>query len=149
MKKRFLNLFLALALVVCVLPMVASAAAVCKHDKSASTTIKKVEAKAATCVEAGYEAYYTCDYCNCIFAKNSAGNWVSAKKVAVPATGKHDYSVNEGYRTGDEPTCTKTGISVLKCSVCDARTAQTAPVDKDNHTYVSGLCTECGDCENK
>ena len=148
MKKRFLNLLLVMLMVVCVLPMAASADAVCKHNRTSSSTVKLVEAKDATCAEEGYEAYYQCTVCKKVFKPKGSSGWDKAAKTVIPATGKHNYTVNEGYRTGDEATCTETGIFVLKCADCDARTAQVAPVDESNHDYVSGVCTRCGDCKN-
>lgn len=153
MKKRFLNLLLALALVVCVLPMAADAASCGTHNKN---NTKLVPAKAATCVTPGNIEHYVCEACGKTFvAKNATSPSLDIKKnVAVPATSEHTYvldtSVNDGYREGDEATCTKTGIFVLKCSTtgCTATTAQLAPVNKDRHTPVKGICSGCGVCVN-
>lgn len=152
MKKRFLNLFMALALVLCVLPMAANAAG-CAHVNGTGTTLQKQVKVEATCAEVGYEEHYVCSNCNKIYVPNYGG-YKQVEKPVIPATGKHNYvldtTVNDGYREGDEATCTETGIFVLKCSTagCTATTAQLAPVDKDRHTPVKGICSGCGVCVN-
>jgi len=51
-------------------------------------TLTKTEAKAATCTEAGYEAYWTCSTCNKLFSDEQGINGISAP-VEIPAA--HNY----------------------------------------------------------
>lgn len=92
MKKRFLNLLLALALVVCVLPMAANAAG-CAHVNGTGTTLQKRVKVEATCAEAGYEEHYVCSNCNKIYVPNYSG-YKQVEKPVIPATGKHNYVNN-------------------------------------------------------
>ena len=88
MKKRFLNLLLVLALVICVMPVAASASTTCEH--------------------------------NYVF---------------------------KNYKEGNEPTCQKTGLAVLECSLCGNATVQTAPVVECKAKYaakVDPTCTKAG-----
>ena len=102
MKKRFLNLFLALVMVAFVVPTWADAATTCYHDsRSKYCTVEKVDAKAATCTEAGYEEHFYCTFCKEEMKLNGK-IYEKASKTIIPA----------------------------------------------GHKYVSGVCTECGDCED-
>lgn len=141
MKKRFLNLLLALALVVCVLPMAA--------DADTCTHVWKYKAPvAATCTADGWKGGDVCENCD---APRTASNVIPAahtwqRKAAVaatcttdgwkggdvcnvcdaprnesniiPATGKHDYKFSFWPKKGEEATCTESAVGVFKCEVC-------------------------------
>ena len=111
MKRRFLNLFLVLALVVCVLPFAASA----------------VEYAGDTCESFTGQHDWEDGYCAwcALPCKHDYVNGDCTKCDECGTACAHNY-VNKGYRKGEEPTCVANGISVLECSVCKATTAQTA-----------------------
>lgn len=150
MKKRLLNLFLVMLMVACVLPMAANAASCSTHNKNNTT---HVAAKAATCMETGNIEHWKCEACGKTFVaastKPTSTSLKGKSNVTVPVSSEHNFTVDKGYRTGDEPTCTETGIRVLGCSVtgCTATTAQTAPVvecEKEWLAKKDATCTEKG-----
>ena len=121
------------------------------------------DGKAATCTEAGWEAYDTCSRCDYTTYKE------------IPATG-HSYTsvvteptcTEQGYTThtcacGDSyvdsyvdalghsfgewtvttaPTCTEKGVETRYCSRCDA--TETREANALGHDYKDGVCTVCG-----
>ena len=89
------------------------------------TGITHVEAKAATCTEAGYGAHYVCDC-----------HGVLTDKGEVAALG-HNY---EAVVTA--PTCTSVGYTTYTCACGDTYTGD--EVAALEHEYVYGKCTVCG-----
>jgi hypothetical protein len=87
--------------------------------------LTKTERKGATCGEAGYEAYWTCDRCGRIFADENAENEI-AEPVVIPATGNHDWTrENTGrkyYRNADGSYKEDPNGAFLRydteCSIC-------------------------------
>lgn len=73
----------------------------------------KTEAKAATCTEDGYVAYWTCSVCNKMFSDAKGENEIAASTV-VNKLG-HEMTHHEPV----EATCQKTGMSeYYECSRC-------------------------------
>lgn len=121
----------------------------------------KTEAKAATCTEDGYEAYWTCSVCKRMFSDAKGENVIEALTV-VNKLG-HDMTHHELV----EATCQKTGMSeYYECSRCkglfrentvDAAsvTAESLVISKIAHTYSDSyaytttehwkFCTVCGE----
>ncbi len=100
------------------------------------------EAKEATCVESGWNAYETCSRCGYTTYEE------------IPATGEHTWDKGEETKA---PTCTKEGETTYTCTVCKTAT-KTEPIDKlphehgteweSNDTHHWHEC-ECGDKENE
>lgn len=154
MKKRFLNLLLALALVVCVLPMAADAATCSTHNKK---NTKLVEAKAATCLEPGNIEHYICEKCGLTFVSAGTGSVKKQSNVTIAALGHQPYD-----KEAIEPTCSTVGRTAGKqcgrdgCKMILEGMAE-IPTTKHNYTvWVETLleptCTERGKdlykCEN-
>ena len=97
--------------------------------------LKKVDAKAATCTEAGWDAYEYCTVEGCGYTTF----------VNVPALG-HDIVIDEAV----DPTCTATGLTEGKhCTGCDGETVAQEVVDALDHDMVTDAevpptCTEEG-----
>lgn len=74
--------------------------------------LDKVNAKAASCTEAGYIEHYKCSSCGKLFLESGAE--VSAADIAVEAVGHLPVTVS-----GKTPTCQETGLSDgSKCNTC-------------------------------
>ena len=72
-----------------------------------------VPAKAPTCTEAGYEAYWVCEGCHKLFSDAEAKNEIEAP-VAIKALG-HDTEI----KNAKEATCTEAGYTGDEvCKVC-------------------------------
>ena len=86
-----------------------------------------VEAKAATCVAAGWEAYDYCQREGCDYST----------KVEIPATGVHTPAEDDG-------DCT----TAIKCTVCQTVTTPAAaahtPAEDDGDCTTAVVCTICG-----
>lgn len=77
-------------------------------------TLTAVEAKAATCTEAGNTAYYECSVCGKYFADANGATEVTAADTVVPAAG-HDMI----YVVASSATCTRPGnIGYYLCDTC-------------------------------
>lgn len=77
-------------------------------------TLTAVEAKAATCTEAGNAAYYECSVCGKYFADANGATEVTAADTVVPAAG-HDMI----YVVASSATCTRPGnIGYYLCDTC-------------------------------
>ena len=89
-----------------------------KHD------LTKIEAKAATCTEDGYEEYYICKRCNRIFSDAEGTKEISAP-VVIKALG-HEW---DGGTVTKAATCTEAGTKVYKCthSGCQETRTETLP----------------------
>lgn len=144
MKKRFLNLFLVLLIVACVLPTGADAATKCWHSKNSKyCTVEKVDAKPATCVEDGYEEHYVCTFCENVM-ELSGSTYVEAEKPILKATGVHDFNVKK--ETVAAATCTTAKQVKYKCKSCNA-TEVRASGNALNHDYpAEGTVTRQPTC---
>ena len=115
--------------------------------------LTKVDKLDATCTEAGYETYYTCDGCDKIFADVNGETEIEAPK-AIAALGHNIIGV-----AGTEATCTEAGtMDCFKCTACNklfsdanGETAIEAAgsVDPLGHSFVKteakdATCTENG-----
>ena len=133
------------------------------------------DGKAATCTEAGYEAYVTCTRCDYTTYKDIAahGHEWDGGKVTTPATCttdgvktytcKHDGShmkietiKSEGHKYAHvvtDPTCVAEGYTTHTCSVCgDTYTSDKVPATGHTEEVVSGkapTCTATGLTEGK
>ena len=77
-------------------------------------TLTAVEAKAATCTEAGNTAYYECSVCGKYFADANGATEITVADTVVPAAG-HDMI----YVVASEATCTRPGnIGYYMCDTC-------------------------------
>ena len=103
---------------------------VCKRDGSHKESreipvlnhqhsLNHVEAKPATCEEAGNKEYYICSICNHIFTDENASNETTLEKVSIPAL---NHVKGSPVRSDVvEATCTKAGsyVETVKCTVCN------------------------------
>lgn len=77
-------------------------------------TLTAVEAKAATCTEAGNAAYYECSVCGKYFADANGATEITVADTVVPVAG-HDMI----YVVASEATCTRPGnIGYYLCDTC-------------------------------
>ena len=77
-------------------------------------TLTAVEAKAATCTEAGNTAYYECSVCGKYFADANGATEITVADTVVPVAG-HDMI----YVVASEATCTRPGnIGYYLCDTC-------------------------------
>ena len=142
------------------------------ETQSTGHDLYDVEAKAPTCVEAGWEVYQqckNCDYNNCveISANNhSFGDWVIANPATCTEDGlqyrvcdacsiiEHDvltsvgHSWNEEYTIDKAATCTEDGAKSIHCSACD-ETKDSEVIPSTGHTEVTddavaATCTSTG-----
>ena len=94
--------------------------------------LQLVPSKAASCTEAGNNAYYTCSGCNKAFKDADGKTATTLEAESLPALG-HTMTKTEGV----EPTCTTGGNNAYyTCSVCnkafkdaDGKTATTAEAE--------------------
>ena len=148
MKKRFLNLILALVMIACVLPMAAFAteyaADTCESFTGEHDWLDGYCGWCALPCKHNYDSEGECTKCDVVCLHPSYNT--DGKCTVCAAVCKHTY-VNKGYKEGYEPTCQKTGLSILECSACGYRTTQTAPVVKCIGKYVpevKATCTTAG-----
>ena len=85
-----------------------------------------VEAKAATCTEAGWKEVGVCEVCGEHYSYPTDEN-------AIPATG-HTWS--EDYVVDKEATCTEAGEKSKHCTVCDAK-EDVQEIPALGHDFVS------------
>ena len=117
----------------------------------------KVDAKSATCEDAGNNEYYKCYECSNAF-KDADGKIPTTDADEIISATNHAY--DEGViLEGDEPTCTKEGTRTFTCAN-DPNHTYTEKVDKLKHDYdyeggkivTDPTCTAEGyttyDCKN-
>ena len=86
--------------------------AACAGEEHSLTYVGKV---AATCTDAGHEAYYLCSHCGKLFADENAETELSDADVTIAALG-HDMTHHEAAEAG----CTVDGnIEYWSCSRCN------------------------------
>ncbi len=114
--------------------------------------LEKVEAKAATCTEAGYKEHYKCsrEDCGALFLDEAGKSATNESALVVNAKG-HTNEVIPAVPA----TCTETGLTAgVKCSVCGEILVKQDVVDKLGHTEVidaavAATCTVTGLTEGK
>ncbi len=78
-------------------------------------TLSLIEEQAATCTQAGNEAYYLCSHCGKLFADENAETEVSEADVTIAALG-HEMTHHEAVAA----TCTEDGnLEYWSCSRCE------------------------------
>ena len=78
-------------------------------------TLSLIEEQAATCTQAGHEAYYLCSHCGKLFADENAETEVSDADVTIAALG-HEMTHHEAVAA----TCTEDGnLEYWSCSRCE------------------------------
>ena len=86
--------------------------AACAEEEHSLSYVGEV---AATCTDAGHEAYYLCSHCGKLFADENAETELSDEDVTIAALG-HDMTHHEAV----EATCTVNGnIEYWSCSRCN------------------------------
>ena len=103
------------------------------------TTI--IEANAATCTEAGNNAYYHCSRCDKYFKDLEGEEETTVEAETIPATG-HNWNTGE---VTTEATCTTDGVKTYTCLDCDGTKTET--IAATGHNYVNGECVKCGATE--
>lgn len=103
-----------------------------------SHTLTKIDAKPATCTEAGNIEYYKCSVCNGKFKDEKGENPVN--DVVIPALGHSVPAVDE-YSV--KPTCTTPGKATYKCSKCNT-TLENVEIPALGHSYGSPSWSWCG-----
>ena len=104
---------------------------------AAGHDMTKTEAKAATCTEAGNEAYWTCSTCHKNFSDEQGKNEISdldawkADAGKIPVT-KHDWSNHDGICKVCKTPCGETHQPGTTCPVCHKYTS---------YPYVPGAPT--------
>lgn len=78
-------------------------------------SIKKIEAKKATCHENGNNAYYHCLDCDKYFTDEAATIETTIDEQVIPASGKHVYDAGKITK---EATLTEDGEKTYTCTVC-------------------------------
>ena len=96
---------------------------------------KVVNAKDATCTEAGYTGDRVCAVC---------GEYVIKKGETIPAKGHTEESI-----PGKKATCTETGLTEGKhCTVCNEVTVKQEVIPAKGHSWNNGEITTSPTCEN-
>lgn len=93
--------------------------------------LTKTDAKAATCTEAGNEAYWTCSRCGGVF-KDEAGTQATTVVAETLKKLGHDWSNKNGICARCDAKCTETHKPGTTCSVCHKYTS---------YPYVPGAPT--------
>lgn len=121
----------------------------CTVTVSCNHSLSKVEAKEATCGQAGNIEYYTCSKCSKKFS--DANGTTEVTKTEIPATGKHTEEIrNKVDATEDAPGYT----GDTYCSVCDTKLASGTEIPQLPHTHkmkhidkVDATCETDGNIE--
>lgn len=94
-----------------------------------------VDEQAATCTEAGHEAYYLCSHCGKLFADENAETELSDADVTIAALGH-----NMTEHAAKDATCTADGnIAYWSCDRCDKNFS-----DKDGSKEVVNVVIPAG-----
>ena len=102
-----------------------------KQTSKDHPTLTKTEAKAATCTEAGNEAYWTCSGCGKYFSDEDGTNEITKDSWVIPAT-DHDWSNHDGICKVCKTPCGETHQPGTTCPVCHKYTS---------YPYVPGAPT--------
>ena len=94
-----------------------------------------IDEQAATCTEAGHEAYYLCSHCGKLFADENAETELSDADVTIAALGH-----NMTEHAAKDATCTADGnIAYWSCDRCDKNFS-----DKDGSKEVANVVIPAG-----
>ena len=94
-----------------------------------------IDEQAATCTEAGHEAYYLCSHCGKLFADENAETELSDADVTIAALGH-----NMTEHAAKDATCTADGnIAYWSCDRCDKNFS-----DKDGSKEVANVIIPAG-----
>ena len=109
-----------------------------QNDTEAVThthTITMIEAKTASCEEAGNLAYWYCAECDTYFADAEGKTKTTKAAVTIPATG-HQWDAGTVTK---EPTETETGIKTYTCTVCGKTKTEEIPATGKKEQQASKL----------
>lgn len=95
----------------------------------AAHTLKKTEAKAATCTASGNILYYKCTACGKCFSDADGKNQISLESTVVKAK-EHSFS---SWKTTKAATCSAAGTQERVCSKCGKK--ETKSIAKLAHSY--------------
>ena len=99
-----------------------------------------IEAKDATCTEAGNNAYYHCSRCDKYFKDIEGEEETTAEEETIPATG-HNW--NDGEIT-TAATCTTDGVMTYTCLDCNETRTET--IAATGHKWDEGEITTAATC---
>lgn len=103
-------------------------------------SLKKVEAKAATCTVNGNIEYWYCTACGKCFTDSECTNEIAYEDTIIPATG-HKAAVKNVIPA----TCELDGnAGDLYCSVCGQLLSTNNIIPKLGHSFLDGKCVVCG-----
>ena len=114
-----------------------------RRSKHLATTLRKTEAKDATCTEPGNIEYWTCERCGKIFSDAEATTEITLADTVISALG---HAWDEGVVT-TEPTCTTEGVKTFTCTRCGETRTET--IEALGHNLIKteakdATCTEAG-----
>ena len=98
-----------------------------KQTSKDHPTLTKTESKAATCTEAGNNAYWTCSGCGKYFSDEDGTNEIEKNSWVIPAPG-HDWSNEDGVCKVCHTKCSEAHTAGTKCPVCGKYTPAPTPV---------------------
>lgn len=109
-------------------------------------TMVKTEAKAATCVAAGNNAYWTCSVCKGVF-KDELGKTATTVEAETLPIDPANHTGNTELRDAVTATCNMSGHEAdTYCKDCGVLLSRGATIPATGkHTYgEDGRCTSCG-----
>lgn len=109
-------------------------------------TMVKTEAKAATCVAAGNNAYWTCSVCKGVF-KDELGKTATTVEAETLPIDPANHTGNTELRDAVTATCNMSGHEAdTYCKDCGVLLSRGDPIHATGkHTYgEDGRCTSCG-----
>ncbi len=109
-------------------------------------TMVKTEAKAATCVAAGNNAYWTCSVCKGVF-KDELGKTATTVEAETLPIDPANHTGNTELRDAVTATCNMSGHEAdAYCKDCGVLLSRGATIPATGkHTYgEDGRCTSCG-----
>ena len=98
-----------------------------KQTSKDHPTLTKTESKAATCTEAGNNAYWTCSGCGKYFSDKDGTNEIAKDSWVIPTT-RHDWSNHDGICKVCKTPCGEAHIAGRICPVCGKYTPAPTPV---------------------
>lgn len=98
----------------------------------------------ADCLNAGTEAYWTCDVCNKMFSDAEGTTEITEVQV-IPAL-NHSFT---NYVSNNDATCQKNATETAKCDRCDATHTREIPDSTVAHQFTVAGETTPGTCVDK